>query len=208
MRRFRGLAFVIVMAALAGAIYGCALFNRSPVAAIVANPTSGQAPLTVQFSGTSSIDPDGDTLTYTWNFGDGSMGSGATPSHTYTAPGQYTATLTVTDAFGNDSTASQTIFVGDTTQSPVAGFTASPSSGGTPLTVSFNAAASTDPDGSIVSYAWSFGDGGTGSGSTALHTYSSQGTYTATLTVTDDSGLTSTSSQTIVVIDGGQGGCS
>ena len=136
------------------------------------------------------------------------MGTGATSSHTYTASGQYTATLTVTDTNGGTSTTSQTIFVGDTTQRPVASFTASPSSGGTPLTVSFNAAASTDPDGSIVSYVWSFGDGGSASGATALHTYSSQGTYTATLTVTDDDGLTSTALQTIVVIDGGQGGCS
>jgi len=86
--------------------------------------------------------------------------------------------------------------------------TAAPSTGGTPLTVSFNAAGSSDPDGSIVSYQWSFGDGGSATGVTTLHTYSTQGTYTATLTVTDDDGRTGSTTQVIVVIDGGQGGCS
>ena len=82
---------------------------------------------------------------------------------------------------------------------PVARFTRTPSSGEAPLNVSFNASASSDLDGSIVSYAWSFGDGGSGSGATTTHTYSSAGTYTARLTVTDDDGSIDTASRSITV---------
>jgi PKD repeat protein len=77
---------------------------------------------------------------------------------------------------------------------PTAAFTATPS----PLAVAVDASASTD-DGTIVSYAWDFGDGGTGSGVTANRTYAAAGTYTIVLTVTDDQGATGSSSQSVVV---------
>jgi len=67
---------------------------------------------------------------------------------------------------------------------------ANPASGIIPLAVSFSGAGSSDPDGSIASYAWSFGDGSNASGITASHTYTSAGTFTATLTVTDNRGAT------------------
>ena len=76
--------------------------------------------------------------------------------------------------------------------SPIARFTQIPSSGEAPLKVLFDASTSSDPDGSIVSYAWSFGDGGTGSGIIISHTYISAGTYTAWLTATDNDGGTDT----------------
>lgn len=73
--------------------------NNPPTADITASATSGEAPLTVQFSAAGSLDSDGDDLTYTWNFGDGTGGSnlGAMPSHTYSVPGTYTARVTVND---------------------------------------------------------------------------------------------------------------
>lgn len=67
------------------------------------------------------------------------------------------------------------------------------------LTASFNASSSSDPDGSIVSYAWNFGDGTTGSGVTTSRTYAAAGTYNVTLTVTDNGGLTATKSQNVTV---------
>lgn len=82
-------------------------------------------------------------------------------------------------------------------QPPVAAATATPTSGTVPLTVSFSGSDSSDPDGSIVSYAWTFGDGNAASGATASNTYVSAGTYTAVLTVTDSSGLTAQRSVTI-----------
>jgi len=84
-------------------------------------------------------------------------------------------------------------------QPPVASFTATPGTGTAPVTVSFDASASSDPDGTIASYAWQFGDGGTGSGKTIAHTYSAAGSFTATLKVTDNGGATATSSKTINV---------
>lgn len=89
--------------------------NRAPLAKASATPDSGQAPLDVAFSSTGSADPDaGDVLTYTWDFGDGSTGTGPNPAHTYTANGNYTARLTVTDAAGKTGTTNMPIVVGNT----------------------------------------------------------------------------------------------
>src|SRR6185295_10687574 len=69
-----------------------------------------------------------------------------------------------------------------------------PSSGIAPLAVTFSSAGSSDPDGTIASYAWTFGDGGSASGASASHTYATAGTFTTTLTVTDNAGATGSTS--------------
>ncbi|MFI6338870.1 PQQ-dependent sugar dehydrogenase [Streptomyces sp. NPDC050535] len=86
----------------------------APTAQAKADVTSGKAPLAVAFSSAGSTDPDGDTLSYAWNFGDGATSTAANPSHTYTTNGQYTATLKVTDTTGKSATASVQITVGNT----------------------------------------------------------------------------------------------
>src|SRR6185436_1803054 len=92
--------------------------NRAPTARMTAMPTSGPAPLAVSFDGRGSTDPDGDTLSYSWNFGDGSpTGSGPTVNHSYAA-GTYTATLTVRDGHGGVSTATSRIDSGNTAPTP------------------------------------------------------------------------------------------
>ena len=83
--------------------------NQPPVAKAGATPTSGIAPLTVQFNSTGSSDPDGTIASYSWNFGDGSNGSGASPLHIYQNTGNYSAVLTVTDNGGATATASVAI---------------------------------------------------------------------------------------------------
>jgi PKD repeat protein len=92
---------------------------------------------------------------------------------------------------------------GDGNLPPVATATAVPESGAAPLTVDFDASGSHDPDGSIVSWAWTFGDGGTGAGSTVRHVYETAGTYTATVTVTDDVGAADTASVVVSATGGG-----
>ncbi|MEU6440856.1 ThuA domain-containing protein [Streptomyces sp. NPDC047046] len=88
--------------------------DRRPLAEATATPTSGSAPLTVKFSGEGSRDPEGGTITYHWDFGDGATSDQASPTHTYTAKGQFTAQLTVTDTGGRTGTANLTVTSGNT----------------------------------------------------------------------------------------------
>lgn len=92
--------------------------NRDPVAQASATPTSGAAPLDVQFNASASSDPDNDPLTFSWDFGDGTNGSGATPSHRYNAPGTYNAVVTVSDGRGGTDTATVRIDAGNTAPQP------------------------------------------------------------------------------------------
>ena len=84
-------------------------------------------------------------------------------------------------------------------QPPVARISASPLSGQAPLAVAFSGSASSDSDGTIASYAWSFGDGASATGVTASHAYNVAGTYTAKLTVTDNQGATGSATISIIV---------
>ncbi|MEM6801364.1 MAG: PKD domain-containing protein [Bacteroidota bacterium] len=90
-------------------------------------------------------------------------------------------------------------------RAPLVSFTASPSSGIAPVNVAVDASASTDEDGSIISYEWDFGDGQIGQGISSNHSYTSPGSYTLSLKLTDDEGLTSQSSKIITVSPNGTG---
>lgn len=85
--------------------------NQPPVAAVSVNTTSGYAPLAINFNGTGSYDPDGGISSYAWDFGDGYTSTTANTSHTYGNPGNYIATLTVTDINGATNSKSVTINV-------------------------------------------------------------------------------------------------
>jgi glucose/arabinose dehydrogenase/PKD repeat protein len=87
--------------------------NRAPIPQISADPTSGLAPLTVQLSAAGSDDPDGDPITYAWNFGDGTTSTEIEPQHTYATEGVYNVVLTVSDGQRNTSTQPLEIIVGD-----------------------------------------------------------------------------------------------
>ena len=88
--------------------------DRAPIAQATAAPTSGIAPLAVQFSSAGSRDPDGQAITFAWSFGDGGTSTEANPTHTYTTNGNFTAQLTVTDSEGRSGTANVPVTVGNT----------------------------------------------------------------------------------------------
>jgi len=175
------------------------LQDRPPVASFTVTGPPIYTGSSVSLNGTSSNDPDGTIVGWAWNFGDGSTGSGATPSHSYSVPGTYVVKLNVTDNSGSTplSLATQTITILD--RAPVVSITQSPSTGtsGQPVVITISA---TDADGTIVNATVAWGDGTKdtilGTPTTASHIYSvSNGsppsTYTITITVYDNSGSNS-----------------
>ncbi|WP_055392973.1 PKD domain-containing protein [Flagellimonas eckloniae] len=173
--------------------------NEAPVAVVSAAPESGNAPLEVSFTGSNSTDDVGVT-SYLWDFGDGNSSTEADPTHTYTVAGNYTATLTVTDAGGLTAMAAVDITVNEPNGSPVAVASATPEEGDAPLEVSFTGSNSTD-DVEVTSYSWDFGDGNSSSEPNPVNVYTFAGTFEASLTVEDEEGLTDVATVTIVVED-------
>ncbi len=163
--------------------------NQPPVAAFTSSCGALSCALT-----SSSSDPDGTISTYTWDFGDGQTSAAQNPSHTYAAPGTYTVTLTVTDNGGATNSVAHAMTVTPPNQPPVAAFTSSCSA----LTCAFTSTSS-DVDGSISAYSWTFGDGATSTVQNPSHTYAANGTYSVTLGVTDNQGATGSVSQTVRV---------
>ncbi len=167
--------------------------NTRPVAHFDVDRTAGAAPLTVRFDGSASYDPDGTLREYRWWFGDGAEGRGPQIEHTYTRAGTYDATLTVVDNRHARSTLTVSIAVRETNALPVAAFSVAPSPAFPGQTVRFDASASYDPDGDIMEYAWSFGDGAVATGVVASHRYDTMGTYDVVLTIRDNDEGTRTS---------------
>ena len=157
-----------------------------PVAAFAVNRTG----LTCAFDASGSSDDIG-IASYAWTFGDGGTGSGKTPGHIYASRGTYTIVLTVTDTGGHTATASQAVTV-DALPVAVIAFSC------TGLTCTFNGSSSTDDVG-IVAYAWTFGDGQTGSSANVVHTYATSGNFVVTLTVTDTIGQTGSRTQAVAI---------
>jgi len=175
------------------------IINRPPVASFTESAETVYIGQPITFNASSSYDPDGSIVSYFWDFGDGTNATGVVVEHAYSENGTYTVTLTVTDDDGarSSSTSSKLILWNDP---PVASFTESAETVYTGESIIFNASSSYDPDGSIVSYFWDFGDGSNATGVVVEHAYSDDGNYTVTLTVTDDKGAegTATSTKTIL----------
>src|SRR6202011_3355042 len=101
--------------------------NLPPVARFAASPNPAALGATVAFDGSASNDPDGAIVSYEWDFGDGSSGTGSNPTHVYTRPGDYLVRLSVTDDSGAVDTVTHTVaVVGNEVQPPTASFVATP----------------------------------------------------------------------------------
>jgi len=172
----------------------------APTANFVFSPQTGKAPLTITFDAAASTDTDGHITSYAWNFGDGLFGNGSVTTHTFQNEGEYLITLTVTDNDGHSGTISHTVIVEKPNLPPSAHFTFSPLSGLYPLTVTFDASASSDPDGFIAQYDWSFSGDQSGSGQVVSHTFTEEGLNQIILTVYDNDGASSSASGLVEVL--------
>ncbi len=174
--------------------------SAGAVSAAFSGPAGSPTPQTLSFDPTASSSTNGYS-SVTWNFGDGGTSfdnSGSPPSavsHTYTAAGHYTVTLTLVDPMGNLSTISHPVAIGSP---PTAAFRASSPVQGVP--VAFNDVGSSDPNAGVaLAFGWNFGDGSTGLGPTISHTFARAGTYTVSFAILDSAGFFSTLSHAVNV---------
>ena len=157
-----------------------------PPEANAGGPYAGEPGVALAFDGSGSSDPNGDALTYTWEFGDGAMGSGVSPSHAYAAVGEYTVSLTVNDGQLDSLIATTTVTIATPpANSAPAANPGGPYSGAPGVALTFDGTGSSDPDGDALTYAWDFGDGVMGTGATPSHTYETAGNYEVRLVVSD-----------------------
>jgi PKD repeat protein len=173
-------------------------YDVAPASPPVASFVASCMFLGCAFDASASYDLDGTALTYAWDFGDGSASDAsgsAMAAHAFVRDGTYTVTVTVTDAGAEATSWSDTVTVAANLP-PTATFAVVCTS----AVCAFDASASTDPDGTLVSYGWTFGDGSTGVGRTVGYDYASPGVYPATLTVTDSGGAKVSTSSDVTVI--------
>ncbi len=170
--------------------------NSPPVAAI--NVSCDE--LECNFNGLGSSDNDGEITAYSWGFGGGASSSDAEATHTFPAAGTYPVSLTVTDNAGATDTASQDVTVALDNVAPEAAIDVTC----VELACDFDGTESSDSDGSIASYLWDFGDSATSTDAETSHTFAASGTYSVSLTVTDDGDLSDTVTEVVEVTVGNQ----
>jgi PKD repeat protein len=155
-----------------------------PVASFTSNRSTGSVPFVVNFTDTSSNVPN----TWSWTFGDGGTSTLQHPEHTYTKPGKFTVSLRASN-YGGNHTVTMTNYTTVYAAAPVASFTSDQISGKTPFTVSFSDTSSNNP----TTWSWSFGDGTASDRQNPSHTYTTAGTYSVSLVVSNEGGSDSLS---------------
>jgi PKD repeat protein len=154
--------------------------SQKPIADFWGSPRSGNVPLKVTFNDNTTGTP----TAWKWSFGDGTSSTVKIPTHTYSATGNYTVTLTAANAAGS-STKTKTNYITVTAlKKPVANFGGYPRSGKAPLIMQFTDSSTGAP----TTWKWSFGDGTSSTVKSPKHTYSTAGSYTVKLTVSNKAG--------------------
>lgn len=164
----------------------------APSATVRAVPTTVDIGVPVAFN--STVSNGTRPYTYLWTFGDGSTATTANSTHEYTSAGPITVTFNVTDAVGQSAQVTRAITV---VASPTLTLSASPSSSEVGVPVSLSATASGGIP--LISYAWHFGDGATGTGATVSHTYTSSGVFVVTGWANDSLGVSAETTTTVHV---------
>lgn len=164
--------------------------NAAPTAVITPLAKSTEKTAT-KFDGAQSFDVNGDSLTYSWDFGDGQTASGPRPAHSYKEGGEYTVSLIVNDGKTNSQSTTSTIVVDEVNDAPVAD-PDGPYLGRVGQAIAFEGESSFDLEGAIKEYQWNFGDGTIANGKNQKHIYSRPGNFKVTLTVTDQGNLSDT----------------
>ncbi|MBP7867876.1 MAG: PKD domain-containing protein [Acidobacteria bacterium] len=177
------------------------VYNRPPVITSVQVPRRARVNEPVTF-GVEASDPDGDSLTAEWTFGDGASASGVTPSHVYAAVGAYPVTVMVSDGRGGAATASGAVTVkaAGPNQPPVI----SDLNLSSPATLGGSAGMSAtvlDPDGDPLDLLWDFGDGRSGEGTSVTHRYTLDGAYRVSVMAFDGWGGVTTAKGDLDVVD-------
>ena len=172
------------------------LFGITVPVADANGPYNAEVDEIITFDGSGST---GSITKYEWNFGDGNAGTSVSPKHPYATAGTYTVTLTVEDEYGLTDTTTTTATITEPPEEPEEPENIPPiADAGGPyyefagVAILFDGSDSYDPDGSSISYRWSFGDGATSTKEMPSHAYSKAGNYTIRLTVTDEKGATDT----------------
>ncbi|MFB6186152.1 MAG: PKD domain-containing protein, partial [Halobacteriaceae archaeon] len=170
--------------------------NDPPTAEFTWSPSAHAVGEPISFNASASSDPEENIETYEWEFGDQTK-RGMIPIHSYGTSGQHDVKLTVIDSRGATDTVTQQLTVGNL--APTASISYYPSRITTETSVEFDGTESSDPDGSIASYTWSFPDGSEITGATVKHQFDNAGEQNVTLTVTDNGGRTATMTITVDV---------
>jgi PKD repeat protein len=172
--------------------------GNQPPTANVSGPTTGTVGQSLTFDGAGSSDPNGDTLTYAWTFSDGpATAATSSVSHTFATAATHTVTLTVADGRGGTHSTSLNVTISPN-QPPTAAVNG-PYVGMVGQILTFSSAGSSDPENGALTYSWAFGDGTTASVASPTHAYSTDGTFTVTLTVRDSANLSASASTTATI---------
>ena len=169
--------------------------NLAPVIDAIVGDTNVNEGQEISYSAIAS-DAGNDTLTYSWDFGDGTTAEGKDVTHIFTDNGEYTITLIVTDSDGASTT--QTLDVTVNNIAPTITEIIGETNINEGQEVTYSAIAS-DPGNDLLIYDWDFGDGTTAIGENVTHTFTDNGNYTITLTVTDDDGVSTTRTLDVTV---------
>jgi len=164
----------------------------APVSGFTSDTTRGKAPLAVAFNDTTVFYPHN----WNWSFGDGAISADQDPEHIYAEPGTYTVSLTTGNEYGENLTIKTDYITVLPVTLPDAGFTATPTAGKPPLSVTFNDTS----NGSPTAWYWDFGDGITSTEQDPVHEYEAPGTYTVSLQVTNEDGSDTETKPDLIVV--------